>query len=143
MSEKPSIVRQFIRGLLLLPSLAKTLDFPEPEERTPDAAALTALVRHCVAAPEAPTTAAILQAFAGTPHAEVFGSILAAMEEEPLDDVALESEMKEGLARWWQQARRSGRPAPAGDEGGEEARRLQQLDYVRRRLDGRAREGPS
>ena len=74
---------------------------------------------------------------------------LAAMEEEPLDDTALESEMKEGLARWWQQARRSGRPAPAADEAGEEARRLQQLDYVRQRLasaeqpDGRAPEGPS
>ena len=42
--------------------------------------------------------------------------------------------MKEGLSRWWQQARRSGRPAPARDEAGEEGRRLQQLDYVRQRL---------
>jgi len=57
--------------------------------------------------------------------------------------------MKEGLSRWWQQARRSGRPAPALDEAGEEGRRLQQLDYVRQRLstqdppDGRAPKGPS
>ncbi len=145
----PSLVRQFVRGLLLCPALGKALEFPQPEERTPDAAALTALVRHCTAATDVPTTAAVLQAFAGTPHAEVFASILAAMEEEPLDDAALESEMKEGLSRWWQQARRSGRPAPALDEAGEEGRRLQQLDYVRQRLstqdppDGRAPKGPS
>jgi DNA primase len=139
----PSLVRQLVRGLLLLPALGKTLEFPQPEERTPDAAALTALVQYCAAASEPPSTAGVLQAFADSPHAEVFASILAAMDEEPLDDGALESEMKEGLARWWQQARRSGRPAPAADEAGEEARRLQQLDYVRRRLDGRAREGPS
>jgi hypothetical protein len=137
------MVRQFIRGLLLLPALARTLEFPEPDEHSPDAAALAALVRHCAGCPEPPTTASVLQAFADTPHAAVFASILAAMEEEPLDDVALESEMKEGLARWWQQARRSGRPAPAGDEAGEEARRVQQLEYVRQRLDGRAPEGPS
>jgi DNA primase len=139
----PSLVRQLVRGLLLLPALGKTLEFPQPEERTPDAAALTALVQYCAAATEAPSTAGVLQAFAETPHAEVFSSILAAMDEEPLDDAALESEMKEGLARWWQQARRSGRPAPAVDEAGEEARRLQQLDYVRRQLDGRAPEGAS
>jgi len=148
----PSIVRQFIRGLLLLPSLARTLEFPQPEERSPDAAALTALVRHCATLGDAPTTAGVLQAFAGTPHADVFASILAALDEEPLDDAALESEMKDGLSRWWQQARRSGRPAPAGDEAGEEARRLQQLDYVRQRLStsdlpvnptaGRVPEGP-
>jgi DNA primase len=139
----PSMVRQFIRGLLLLPALARTLEFPEPDERSPDAAALAALVRHCADAAEPPTTASILQAFSDTPHAAAFASILAAMEEEPLDDVALESEMKEGLARWWQQARRSGRPAPALDDGGEEARRVRQLDYVRQRLDGRAPEGPT
>jgi DNA primase len=139
----PSMVRQFIRGLLLLPALARTLEFPEPDEHSPDAAALAALVRHCAGCPEPPTTASVLQAFADTAHAAVFASILAAMEEEPLDDVALESEMKEGLARWWQQARRSGRPAPAGDEAGEEARRVQQLEYIRQRLDGRAPEGPS
>jgi DNA primase len=146
----PSLVRQFVRGLLLHPALGKTLEFPQPEERTPDAEALTALVRHCAAAAtDAPSTAAVLQAFAGTPHGDIFASILAAVDEELLDDAALESEMKEGLARWWQQARRNGRPAPAGDDAGEEARRVQQLDYVRQRLstpdplDGRAPEGTS
>jgi len=145
----PSLVRQLVRGLLLHPALGRNLEFPQPDDRTPDAAALGALVRHCAEAAEPPTTAAVLQAFVGTPHADVFASILGAMDEEPLDDVALESEMKEGLSRWWQQARRSGRPAPPVDEAGEEARRQQQLDYVRRRLsaadhpDGRAPEVPS
>ncbi|MFO1306115.1 MAG: DNA primase [Burkholderiales bacterium] len=135
----PSMVRQFIRGLLLLPSLARSLEFPVPEERSPDAAALAALVAYCREGREAPNTAGILQAFAETPHAPVFASILASLEEEPLDDAALESEMNDGLTRWWLQARRSGRPAPASAPGAladEEARRLAQLDYVRRHADG-------
>ena len=151
----PSLVRQFIRGLLLVPSLAKTLEFPEPDDRSPDAAALTALVRHCTREADAPNTAGVLQAFAETPHAAVFASILAALDEEPLDDTALEEEMREGLSRWWLQARRSGLPVPAAGSGtpaGEEARRLSQLDYVRKHAGGpdlpsdptagRAPEGP-
>ncbi|MFO1312279.1 MAG: DNA primase [Burkholderiales bacterium] len=147
----PSLVRQFIRGLLLLPSLARSLEFPVPEDRSPDAAALAALVTYCLDRPEAPNTAGILQAFSETPHAPIYASILASLEEEPLDDAALESEMREGLARWWMQARRSGRPAPASEPGAmgdEEARRLEQLDYVRRHAngpeppDGRVPKGP-
>jgi len=131
----PSMTRQFIRGLLLLPVLARTLTFPEPDERTPEAAALTALVRHCAEAEEPPTTAGVLQAFADSPHAGLFASILGTAEDDLLDDLALEAEMREGLDRWWQQARRSGRPAPAAGDSlaPEEGRRLQQLDYVRQR----------
>jgi hypothetical protein len=119
---------------LLLPVLARTLTFPEPDERTPEAAALTALVRYCAAAEDAPNTAGVLQAFADSPHAGLFASILATAEDDPMDDLAVEAEMREGLDRWWQQARRSGRPAPAPDTlAPEEGRRLSQLDYVRQR----------
>jgi DNA primase len=135
----PSMTRQFIRGLLLVPALAKTLAFPEPDERTSETAALTALVGHCALADPPPTTAGILQAFADSPHAGLFASILAAAEDDPLDDLAVEAEMREGLERWWQQARRYGRPAPAaGAVLPEEGRRLEQLDYVRQRAAGDA-----
>ena len=51
----PSLARQLIRGLLLLPALAKSLPFPRPDERTPEAATLTALVAFCAEA-EGPLT---------------------------------------------------------------------------------------
>ena len=154
----PSMLRQFILGVLRLPVLARELPFPEPDEHTPEAAALTALVKHCAESAVQLTTSGVLQAFAGTPHEELFVSILAAAGSDPLDDVELEAEMREGLERWWQQARRHGRPAPAMAENAlpaEEGRRIAQLDYVRQRSsdepglalpdapDGRSAEGPT
>jgi DNA primase len=140
----PSLLRQFIRGLLLLPALARTLDFPRPDERSPDAEALAALVAYCVEAAEPPTTAAVLQAFADGPHAGLFADILSTASGDPLDDLALEAEIRDGLARWWQQARRNGRPAPEPAPESlaeEESRRIAQLDYVRGRTSGEPR-GP-
>ncbi len=134
----PSLLRELIRGLLLLPSLARTLEFPEPEERTPEALALADLVRYCAQATSPPTTAGVMQAFSDTPHAPIFASVLVYGEEDPLDDAALEAEMREGLERWWQQARLDGRPAPPprDDAAAEEARRLAQIQYIRQRLAG-------
>jgi len=154
----PSLLRQFIRGLLLLPSLARTHEFPRPDEHSAEAEALAALVAFCADAAEPPTTAAALQAFADSAHAALFADVLASTPGDALDDVALEAEIREGLERWWQQARRSGRPAPAmPDEAvaSEESRRVAQLDYVRSRAateprgappdltEGRAPEGPA
>jgi len=131
----PSLARQLIRGLLLQPALAKSLPFPRPDERTPEAATLTALVVFCAEAERALTTAGVLQAFADTPHAAVLGSVLATAEDQHLDDVAIAAEVRDGLDRWWQQARRDGAPAPmsADTVPAEETNRVQQLDYVRRR----------
>jgi DNA primase len=150
----PSMTRQFIRGLLRLPGLARTLDFPDPDDRTPEGAALAALIKHCAASEVQLTTSGVLQAFAASPHAELFGSILAASEDDPLDDAALEAEIREGVERRWQEARRHGRPAPPAPDSAEteEARRLRQLDYVRQRAgddatlappEGRSSEGPA
>ncbi|MCC6198290.1 MAG: DNA primase [Burkholderiales bacterium] len=133
----PSLLRQFIRGILRLPVLARTLAFPQPEEHTPEAAALAALVKHCAQGAVEPTTSGIVQAFAGTAHATLFDEVLASAEDDPLEDAALEAEMREGLERWWQQARRHGRPAPAAPDTQptEESRRLAALEYVRKRSD--------
>jgi len=96
---------------------------------------LTALVNFSVESEHPPTTAAVLQAFAGTSHGELFASILGSLETEPMDDVAIEAEMREGLTRWWHQARLEGRPAPTSGVAplpSAEGRRLEQLAYVHR-----------
>ena len=137
----PSLARQLIRGLLLKPALAKALPFPRPDETTPEAATLTALVALCAQTDGDLTTAGVLEAMAGTPHAEVLASVLATAEDHHLTDEAIEAEVRDGLARWWQQARRSGMPTPAGsaaDVAPEESKRLQQLEYVRQRMAERA-----
>ena len=62
--------------------------------------------------------------------------MLATAEDQHLDDVAVEAEVKDGLDRWWQQARRDGVPAPmaADTVPAEENSRVQQLEYVRQRV---------
>lgn len=131
----PSLARQLIRGLLLQPVLAKVLPFPRPDGRAPEAVTLTALVAFCAEAEGPLTTAGVLQAFSGTPHEGVLGSVLATAEDQHLDDIAAAAEVTDGLDRWWQQARRDGSPAPisAEPEPAEETKRVQQLEYVRRR----------
>ena len=150
----PSLARQLIRGLLLKPALAKALPFPRPDESSPEAATLTALVALCAESDGELTTARVLEAMADTPHAEVLASVLATAEDHHLTEEAIEAEVRDGLARWWQQARRSGMPTPAGsaaDVAPEESKRLQQLEYVRQRMaervpaddtSGRSAEGP-
>ncbi len=56
----PSLTRQLIQGLLLRPGLARSLAFPPPDESTPEAAALTALVAFCAEAEGPLTTAAVM-----------------------------------------------------------------------------------
>ena len=142
----PSLVRLFVKGLLLQPILAKSVEFPRPEDGTAEAATLSALVSYCAEAPGTPTTAAVLQAFADSPYAAILASVLAAAEDHRLDDVAVEAEVRDGLERWWQQARRSGMPAPASPvvpAAPEEDRRNQMLDYVRQRAAGRTVPAPN
>ncbi len=137
----PSLARQLIRGLLLRPGLARTLPFPRPDEPAMEVATLAALVAYCSEGEAPLTTAAVLQAFAGTPHAQVLASVLATADDHPADDAAIEAEVRDGLDRWWQQARRRGMPAPepgAAPLAPEEARRLEQLEFVRRRMAGEA-----
>jgi DNA primase len=131
----PSLTRELIRGLLLSPALARSLEFPRPDDGSPDSAALVALVDHCAAAEGETTTAGILQHFADTPHAAVLAGVLATADDHGLTVELAEGHLREGLERWWQQARRSGSAAPAPVEGGqtaEEIQRLRQLQFVRK-----------
>ena len=130
----PSLARELIQGLLLQPALARSLEFPRPDDGTPDGASLVALVDHCATAEGELTTAGILQHFADSPHEAVLASVLAMAEDHGLTMELAEAHVREGIERWWQQARRSGGAAPSPQEGGqttEEIQRLRQLDFVR------------
>jgi DNA primase len=131
----PSLARELIQGLLLSPALARTLEFPKPNDGNPDSAALVALVDHCAAAEGELTTAGVLQHFADSPHEAVLAGVLATADDHGLTVELAESHLREGLERWWQQARRTGSAAPAAAEGGqtdEEIQRLRQLQFVRK-----------
>ena len=76
----------------------------------------------------------MLQHFTQTPHEPILASVLATAEDHSLTAELVEAQVRDGLARWWQQARRTGGAAPAADAGTElteEGRRLRQLDFVR------------
>ncbi len=135
----PSLTRQLIQGLLLQPALARTLEFPYPDDGTPEGAALAALVRHCAQSDTLLSAAGILQAFAETPHEPLLSDILMAAEDQALTAVEGEAEVRDGLARWWQQARRSGASAPVASPDAtsvEESKRLKQLEFVRESAPG-------
>jgi len=131
----PSLARELIQGLLLSPALARSLEFPRPDDGNPDSAALVALVDHCATAEGELTTAGVLQHFADSPHEPVLAGILATADDHGLTAELAEGHLREGLLRWWQQARRAGSAAPAPAEGGqsaEEIQRLRQLQFVRK-----------
>ncbi len=133
----PSLTRELLTGLMLNPGLARSLPFPQPDDGSPEAAALTALVRYCAQALGDLTPAGVLQAFQGSPQEALLGAVLAAADDQQLSADAAEAQLRAGLDRWWQAARRAGEPVPnaAGETiPPEEARRLAQLDLVRKRV---------
>jgi DNA primase len=140
----PSLARELIQGLLLQPALARTLEFPRPDDGTPDSVALVALVDYCATAEGELSSAGILQYFADSPHEAVLASVLAMAEDHGLTMELAEAHVREGLDHWWQQARRSGGAAPnpaAGAQTAEEMQRLRQLDFVRQSAAGRPKPG--
>ena len=140
----PSLARQLIQGLLLQPGLARSLEFPQPADPSPESAALCALVAFCAEAEGELSPGGILQAFTGSAHENLLVDVLAAAEDHQLDALAVEAQVRDGLARWWQQARRVGAPAPAsGAASPEEAKRLKQLEFVRQRVAGIANATPT
>jgi DNA primase len=141
----PSLTRELIQGLLLQPALARSLEFPRPDDGTPDSASLVALVDHCATAGGELTPAGVLQHFADSPHEALLASLLAMAEDHGLTTELAEAHVREGLERWWQQARRSGTSAPAALAGGqtaEEIQRLRQLDFVRQAAGARGPGSP-
>jgi DNA primase len=130
----PSLARELIQGLLLQPGLARSVALPRPDDGTAEGAALTALVDFCAAAAGPLDTATVMQQFADTPFDPVFAGALASAHDHALAVEQVEAQLREGAARWWQNARRAGATTPPPEAGlsAEEAERLRQLEAVRR-----------
>lgn len=80
----PSLLRALLQGLVLEPSLARRHDLPAVSEPGPDAAAWNAVLEHCKTAAAAPTTAGVVQYFAGTAHAPALAAVLASAADQAL-----------------------------------------------------------
>jgi DNA primase len=129
----PSLARELIQALLLQPELARSVALPRPDESTPDAAALAALVDYCNGSTHALTTAGVAQHFAGTAVEPVLAQALATAEDHAITVEHAAEHLRAGVARYWQKAQRAGRTAPgAATPTAEEAERLRQLEIVRR-----------
>jgi DNA primase len=130
----PSLVRELIQALLLLPELARSTALPQPADGTPEGAALGALVAYCSESVCSPTTAGVMQYFADSPHETVLASALATAEDHGITPEHAALHLKAGVARYWQQAKRAGHPAAPDVETSptsEETERLRQIELVR------------
>jgi len=131
----PSLARELIQGVLLQPQLARTLALPRPDDGTAEGAALAALVGHCMAATGELTTAGVLQHFSGSVHERILAGVLAAAEDQDLSPEIVDAHLREGIERWWRQARMAGQSAPDGPAAqtmtAEDVERLRQLELVR------------
>jgi DNA primase len=144
--QPPSLARQLIQGLLLQPNLGRTLPFPRPDDDSPEGNALTVLATYCADATGDLSAAGLIEVFAGSRHADLMAEILAAADDHGLDAAAVEAQVRDGLDRWWQQARRDGETVPASGlapASDEEAKRLKQLDFIRQRVAGVATATPA
>jgi DNA primase len=131
----PSLVRELIQALLLLPELARSTALPQPDDGTPDGAALGALVAYCTKSVCSLTTAGVMQHFADSPHEPVLASALATAEDHGITPEHAALHLKAGVTRYWQQAKRAGYPAAADAEtSSEETERLRQIELVRRNV---------
>jgi DNA primase len=136
----PSLARELIQMVLLQPELTRVVPLPRPDDGTAEGAALRALVEHCASETGPLSTAAVLQHFAGTTHDPVLAAALAQAHDQALEPEQAEIQLRAGVDRWWVNARRGGEAELPGDAvpeaSGEEAERLRQMDFVRRKRTG-------
>jgi DNA primase len=137
----PSLVRGLMQCVLLEPELARRIAVPKPLGAPADGAALAALVTFCETSKVPLTTAGVMQHFAGGSHEEVFVAALTAAESEGLAGELLETELVEGVKRYWLNAQKRGddaesRRAPPADLSAEETERARQRQLTRDRVGG-------
>jgi hypothetical protein len=104
------------------------------------------LATYCAEAAGDLSPAGLIEVFAGSRHADLMAEILSAADDQALDATAVEAQVRDGLDRWWQQARRDGERVPAtgmAPASDEEAKRLKQLDFIRQRVAGVATATPA
>ena len=86
----PSLVRALLEGVVLEPGLARRHDLPHVDEPGPEAAAWNAVLDHCIEATADPTTAALVQHFAGSAHGEAVAGVLASGADQALTSEQVE-----------------------------------------------------
>ena len=94
----PSLARGLLQALLLQPSLAMTVDLPQPDDGTPEGAALAAVIEACARSPM--TTPGLIQRFLGTAHEPVIVAALATTEDQEITPDQAEAVMRDGVAKW-------------------------------------------
>jgi DNA primase len=134
----PSLLRELIQALLLQPELARTIAIPQPDDGTPEAAALCALGQFCTSATGPLSTPGTIQHFAGSAHEAVLAAALATAHDHSMTAEQAKDHLRAGVDRYWLQAERNGvavqgtRSEPATAPPPEEVERLRQLELVRR-----------
>jgi hypothetical protein len=130
----PSLARELLQDVLLLPDLGRGLVLPPSSDGSPDAAALRAVVDFCSAAQGELTPAGIVQSFIDSPHEAAIAHALANAEDQALTHELAGERLRAGVNRYWQQAERAGTAKAPADvpTSPEETERLRQLDFVRR-----------
>ena len=86
----PSLVRALLQGVVLEPSLARRHDLPAVDGSGPEDGAWNAVLEHCRTAPGEPTTASVVQYFAGTGHAASIAAVLASAADQALPAAQVE-----------------------------------------------------
>jgi DNA primase len=86
----PSLVRALLQGLVLEPSLARRHDLPAVDGSGPEDGAWNAVLEHCKTVPGEPTTASVVQYFAGTDHAALIAAVLASAADQALPAAQVE-----------------------------------------------------
>ena len=130
----PSLTRELIKYILLKPDLARSNDLPPATDGSPEGHAYAALVEACARFEGPLSTSGVMQSLASSDYEPVLAAALATAEDQSLTEEHAEAQFREGVERWWLWARREGRVAASegAPADGEEARRLQQLEWIRR-----------
>ncbi len=98
--QSPSLVRKILQAVVQQPLLTKTHDIPHADDRSPEAAALNAIVAYCHQNETAPSVAALIQHFADTEHARLIADMLAANEAQRLSPELNTLQLIAALQRW-------------------------------------------
>ncbi len=94
----PSLARGLLQALLLQPGLVASVDIPQPDDGTPEGAALAAVIDCCARTPL--NTPALIQHFIGSVHESVIVAALTTTEEQEITPEQAESVLRDGVAKW-------------------------------------------
>jgi DNA primase len=89
----PSLLRSLLTGLVLEPALAHKHDLPRVDEPGPEAAAWNAVLEHCRQEAGQPSTASLVQHFAGTAHGELIAHVLASAADQAIGAGQVEADV--------------------------------------------------